>query len=200
MSSLNPFVLWPGYERLARDLAALRDPDLDPLFDAWLDLIVEDNRVGVLAGLDKDGAPLAPVTYRNGRVRPVKFRQGAAMGTRAGRFKGRRKGGQGRLPNNNLTTEEYKLYDGGPLAPRGEHSRVIANLVKRTPRKNKGVWEILCAWLDVLDPKGRALLPRHFEGRGRLPQRDLRGVRPQGMERAVAALDLFVQDLLSRGR
>jgi hypothetical protein len=200
---LSPFVTWPGYDRLLVRLQRLRRVDYQPLFDVFLDVIVEDNRAGVLSGLDKDGRAMAPVTYRTGRARRTRFRSGQAMGTRIGRFKGRHKGGMNarfvtRLPNNNLTTAEYKRLAGPPLAPRGDHSRVIANLVKRTPRMEGGAWIVVCAWADVLDPKGRPLLPKHFEGRGRLKTRDLRGVRPQGMRRAVAYMRAFVKDLLSR--
>lgn len=205
MDTTNPFVNWPGYDRLASALKTLRKVDYSPLFAEWLDVIWEDNRTGVLSGLDKDGAPMTPVTYRNIRppARAPRFRTGDLTGKRVSRFKGRSGGttdrfGRKRLPNNNLTTEEYKLHDGPPLAPRRERSRVITNLLKRTPRREGGAWVVACAWGDVLDPKGRPLLPRHFTGKGRLPARDLRGVRPQGRKLALLALQVFAEELTGK--
>jgi hypothetical protein len=200
---LNPFVMFPGYAEALALLERLRRPVFTPLFDAWLDIIVEDNRVGVLAGLDKDGIPLEEVRYRKGLAQKARFRTGKAMGTRVGRFKGFAPGRLTAkfdtiLANNNLSTSAYKKLAGPPLAPRGEQSRVIRNLVKRTPRKEGGAWIVACGWVDVVDPKGKPFLMKHFEGRGNLAKRDLRGVRLQGQDLAVKALGHFVQDLISR--
>ena len=53
-----------GLGRLGSKLRSLTHIDATPLMVTWMKIIDEDNRKGVLAGLDKDGVPLAPVTYR----------------------------------------------------------------------------------------------------------------------------------------
>jgi hypothetical protein len=190
--------VWPKYDRLAAKLMSLRKADWKPLFETWLDVIVEDNRTGVLNGLDKDGAPMAAVRYRTGIVRPVRFRTGSLMGYRVGRFKGRGPARSGMLPNNNLTTAEYRRRTGPPLAPRVSASRVITNLRRRQPKGKDGEWLVACYWHQVLDPSGRPFLHLHFDGVGRLATRDLRGVRPQGVRRCVAYLKAFALDLLGK--
>jgi hypothetical protein len=179
--------VWPKYDRLAAKLMSLRKADWKPLFEVWLDVIVEDNRAGVLSGLDKDGNRMAKVTYRTGVARKTRFRSGAAMGKRTARFT--RKG---------LSGSEYQGLTGPPLAPRGASSRVIANLKRRPIRGKEGVWTIACGWDGVVSKRGTPFLPYHFNGAGRLPRRDLRGVRPQGVRRCVAYLKAFVQDLLGK--
>lgn len=57
-------------ERLAQQLADLQDPDLMPLALDLREAIIEGNEQGLLAGLDKDGVPFAPLkesTIKRGR-------------------------------------------------------------------------------------------------------------------------------------
>lgn len=91
--------------------------------------------------------------------------------------------------NNNLSTSEYKLLGGPPLAPRDQFSRVITNYETTFggPQHGAQNWFVQGQWNEVVDMKGRPFLMNHFEGRG-VPRRDLRGIRPQGLARAMDAM------------
>jgi len=87
------------------------------------------------------------------------------------------------------------------LAPRGEFSRVITNLLTgfTTPENvvfpqgsppsgvESGQWAAIAYWEGVVSVTGVPFLIFHFEGRTdagrsrnvRIPQRDLRGIRPE---------------------
>lgn len=179
--------IWPKHDRLMRRLQSLRTADFRPLFETWLDVIVEDNRAGVLSGLDKDGNRMVPVKYRTGIARPTRFRSGSAMGANGGRFARRTPAGI-----------DYRSLTGPPLAPRGANSRVITNLKRRPVRGKAGEWTVACGWDGVISRRGVPFLSYHFHGAGRLPRRDLRGVRPQGVRRCVAYLKAYTQDLLRK--
>lgn len=156
-------VVFPGsFIRRIRLLQAAADdagqimPELERI--AW-----EDNRDGLLAGQDKDGAPfvpLSPYTIRHRR---------SATGTAD--------------PN------------APPLIPARNRSRAIANYRVTSFRKSKGTWVLLGAWQNVLSAKGVPFLGFHAEGAGRLPVRDIFGVRPEGQAKISAALKTW---LLSR--
>jgi len=181
---------------------------VEPLLDDLAKTIVEDNRAGVLAGLDKDGQPAPTLKYRNGYGTPTGFRGQRRFGTTTGTFKGKtplrgllhRLGFTSKLPHNNLTTREYKKLNGPRLAPRREESRSIANLAIRKYRFEGGTWIIEAYWVDVLTPKGKPLLPIHFKGLGRCPKYDLRGVRPIGMVRARNLTKRYFQLLLKQAQ
>ena len=144
-----------------------------------------------MAGTDKDGVPMVPVTYRPapygklGRVH--KRRQQYNPGT----------GG-------NLTSREYRLLDGPPLAPRGMGSRVVTNLKTAYERVSSHLWRAFAYWDDVVSRKGERFLHYHFDGavgggRSRnvtLPRRDLRGVRPEGKEKARRSLRAWMIDII----
>jgi hypothetical protein len=53
-------------------------------------------------------------------------------------------------------------------------------------------------WEEVVSRDGRPFLHYHFDGTGRLPRRDLRGVRPAGVARALEALKAFGKDMIRR--
>ena len=161
-------------------------------------VIVEDNRRGVLAGLDKDGNPLAEVTYRKGKARPAKGRTGRRFGVPV---LGHYLGPELQLGNavlaaspgaGNLTPAEYRKLTGPPLAPRGARSRSIANLIYREAAQHgPGEWVVTAGWVNVVSKTGVPILAAHFEGakcgkryRVKLKVRDLRGVRPRGMAEA----------------
>jgi len=185
-------------------LRALGDPDATDLMVSWITIIDDDNRRGVLAGLDKDGTPMVPVTYRPRRG-PLKPTKGQRGGMRANVRKGGFQG-LGAARYGNLTSAEYRLLGGPPLAPRGQFSRVITNL--KTGYGRTGPldiqWFAAGYWDEVVDRKGKPFLLYHFDGAtggGKrhnvtLPRRDLRGVRPGGMTKAMKALDLWVRLLL----
>lgn len=161
----------------ARDkLRALGNLDPRPMLEDFGKVIVEDNRAGILAGVDALNRPMKPVTYRGSRARKdMVFRSAKSgkFGTTTGSFKGRSL--VTILPNNNLTTAQYRKLDGPPTAPRRDESRVIANLVLRDPYKVDGTtWAVEAYWNDVLDPKGRPFLPYLFR------TRPLDGIRAEG--------------------
>jgi len=89
-------------------------------------------------------------------------------------------------------------HDGPPLAPRGAFSRVITNLVTGYEVLASGAYSAYGLWNEVVNAKGRKFLHYHFEGTGRLPVRDLRGVRPEGVERARKAAKAWMLDLIRR--
>jgi hypothetical protein len=190
-----------GIDRILAKLNRIKDLDPTPVLRDWGKVIIEDNRAGVLGGKQYNDSPMAPVKYRPAEAKPTAFRSHKAgkFGTTTGRFKGFAPAGQesnakvGRtvLPNNNLTTEQYKKLSGPPLAPRGDESRVIANLVLREPYKTGDRWVAEAYWADVVDAKGRPFLKRAFAAR-----RDLRGVREAGRKKAAAILRLFAKHVL----
>ena len=77
--------------------------------------IEEDNRRGVLAGIDKDGGYMPAVTYRPvGKAKRLNARQKNAAKGRRGVFSGFGPAAAGL--HNNLTSSEYRRLDGPPLA------------------------------------------------------------------------------------
>lgn len=170
---------------LVAKLNRLIDPDFSLLMARWEAIMREDNTRGVMAGLAGDDATLAPVTYRTGINAPLRRRNRYAFGnlppqTSAG---------------DNLTSAEYRRLTGPPLAPRGLRSRVVTNYVTRSGYDGRE-WFSEAAWLNVVDRKGRPFLIYHFEGRGRLPRRDLRGVRAWGRAEALKELRAEVGRML----
>jgi len=217
-----------GLDRVANIVASLKHIDATPLMRTWMNIINEDNRTGVLAGLDRYGVPMAPVTYRPRPLAPIRnvahagrkagyhakgivarinkehkdkaradrkqmflrFRRGQAASAKKGRFAGLTGIGPDWVErNNNLTHAEYQLLSGPPLAPRGQFSRVITNLKTAFtgPPYGEPAWMAIGAWDEVVDIHGQQFLKYHFEGIGQI-QRDLRGVRPAGMAKAMDAM------------
>lgn len=176
-----------GLDRLVMRARKLERPDATPLMVTWQNIIVKDNRDGVLKGTDKDGAPMMPVKYRPvHRVEKLTLAQrntGNAR-QRTGRISGFGPASAGL--HNNLTSREYRKLDGPPLAPRRQFSRVITNLVPGyiEPQGNSAIWAAVGTWKEVVSVKGVQFLPFHFDGAGRLPRRDLAGVRPEGRAEA----------------
>ena len=171
---------WAGFGRLTNGLGALADPDAEPLMIRWRAIIEEDNKRGVLAGTDKDGRPMPPITYRPASAKPKSWSYKQEQSHLA------KHGHLGAL-GDNLTPAEYRKLGGPPLAPRGVRSRSVANLLTAHGRDpgSGHTWFAEGAWFDVVSPKGVQFLPAHFDGArcGRnhaikLPVRDLRGVRP----------------------
>lgn len=195
------FVELAGLERLIARVHRLEKPDATPLMATWIKIFEEDNRKGVLAGTDKDGNRMAPVKYRPKTAKPLKIgskgaasaRNNASARAKVGIF-----ANIGSFPaglNNNLMRKQYEQLDGPPLAPRRQFSRAITNLkldFNRDPDFTK--WTVRMSWGDVVSTKGVPFMKFHFDGRGRLPRRDLRGVRPEGLEKARKALIAWMSD------
>jgi hypothetical protein len=184
-----------GLDRLRARFDRIAHVDPTPLLARVADLMDEDNRRGVLAGTDKDGAPTAAVTYRPVKPgsKPVKLTLEQRLGQRGNIKRGKysRIGSGIARTNNNLTSAEYRLLDGPPLAPRRQFSRVITNYMQSSGQIGPRVWEVIGAWVNVLDTKGRPFLKYHFNGEGQ-KVRDLRGIRPQGIAKIRAALRAWV--------
>jgi hypothetical protein len=172
-------------------LHKLKNPDFTLLMAKWMTILKEDNIRGVMAGVDGQDRPMLPVKYRTGQPSPVKKRNRFSKGI--GLPLAHRPGVPSRnspvldLSNDNLTTAQYKKLKGPPLAPRGKGSRVIRNYVTRFGHDGKK-WFAEGAWINVLSVKSRPFLLAHFEGKNRLPKRDLRGIRAWGKREAYKEL------------
>lgn len=184
-----------GLDRLMAGLRKLGDFDATLLMERWKSVIDEDNRRGILQGTDKDGVAMVPVKYRPKPSGPRKPTKGQRGGLRANARKGAFLGLGAAGPHGNLASSEYRLLGGPPLAPRDQFSRVITNLKTGYAREG-GSWVAFGYWDEVVSTKGVPFLRFHFEGTGRLPRRDLRGVRPQGVQKALQSLRAFAKDLL----
>ena len=116
-----------AFGRLQARLNKIQNPDATPLMLAWEEVIRQDNREGILAGTDKDGMPMYPVSYRpKGTIQKPTAAQ--RLGQRANRKRDLLFGGIGPQVsglNNNLTSREYRSLAGPPLAPRGVFSRQL---------------------------------------------------------------------------
>jgi hypothetical protein len=168
-----------GLDHILAGLRRIQHLDATPLMLSWMRIIEFDNRDGIMKGLDKDGVPMAPVTYRpRGAPKRHLRRKVGAFNPGAG---------------GNLTSAEYRRLGGPPLAPRGAGSRVITNLLTGYGREGDQ-WYALGYWEGVVSPKGYAFLKDHFNGAGRLPRRDLRGLRPAGQAKARTALVAWGRD------
>jgi hypothetical protein len=191
-----------GLDRLMARLKRIGDPDATPLMATWMQIIDDDNRRGILAGTDKDGEPMVKVTYRPKKPGapsvPLTVEQRLGQNPRTKRGAYSRIGSGAERANNNLTSAEYRLLDGPALAPRGKFSRAITNLLTDfdDSRRRAGQWEAWGYWEGVVSVKGVPFLIYHFEGKGHLPQRDLRGLRPEGKERSRQALRAWAIDMV----
>ena len=141
----------------------------------------------------------AAISSHNKRVKEEQFllakmRRGEKASAKKGMFAGI--GSWTTAPHNNLTSAQYRLLGGPPLAPRDQFSRVITNLKVTIggPPNGSPNWYAEGAWDEVVNVQGQPFLKYHFDGTGRLPRRDLRGVRPQGVAKAIDALRNWAKD------
>ncbi len=194
---MSDYLDMSGLGRVADGLRRLVNPDATPLMVRWMAIIDEDNRKGVLAGLDKDGVPMVPVTYRPIKPGPIKPTKDQRGGKRANARKGDFLGLQAKNFGN-LTTSEYRRLGGPPLAPRDQFSRVITNLYTAYGRTGPVdmQWYAMGYWDEVVSKKGVPFLRFHFDGTAKLPRRDLRGVRPAGRAKALDAMKAWAKDLV----
>jgi hypothetical protein len=192
--SLDLSGLVSASRRLRNLEAALDNPR--GLMVSWMKILDDGNRRGILKGLGGDGAPLRPVTYRpvgsKGAGLSASQRNLANLRTRRGAHAGTGMHAAGL--HNNLTPAEYRRLGGPPLAPRGAFSRVITNFAVDYDRLRAYVWQVTYFWRDVVNTKGVSFLRYHFEGTGRLPRRDLRGIRPDDRALASRAAKNWLKD------
>jgi hypothetical protein len=196
-----------GLDRLRARFEALGKLDPTVLLLRVADLMDRDNRLGVLAGTDGNGVAMAPVTYRPVSARtgkPVKKGIALTVAQRLGQSPGKGRGRSSRIgsgvehTNNNLTTAEYRLLGGPPLAPRKQFSRVITNYTQKPVQVSDTVWEVVGSWVNVLSKKGVPFLTYHFNGVGQ-KRRDLRGIRPAGIAAIRETALLWMQGEVRRG-
>lgn len=178
---------WGGYQKLQVALQSIYRPDPTLVLEGWQKDIVEDNRAGVLSSRDKDGNPAPPLRYRNGKGKPTAARKRGHYGTNRNRML--------TSSGDNLTTAEYRKLTGPRLAPRGARSRVIANLVTGLGYEAPD-WFAEGVWLNVLNRKGEKFLDCHFDAKDPRMHYDLRGVRPEGMQRVRVRLLSWALGLL----
>ncbi len=184
-------------DRLSERFRKLENPDATDLMISWQIIIREDNRKGVLAGTDKDGVDMARVTYRpkapkgsfllNPNAKDLGHLRNGAKPRQMRNLVFAGFGDHAAGTNNNLDASQYRRLDGPPLAPRKQFSRVITNLLTGYSRLGLRMWSAFGYWDEVVDKKGRPFLHYLFDGGARCPARDLRGVRPEGVEKARAA-------------
>jgi hypothetical protein len=67
-------------ERLRKRVGSLAALDFGPLMEQWEEVLVEDNRKGVLEGKDGWGKSAPPLRYRNGGGTATRTRTGAMRG------------------------------------------------------------------------------------------------------------------------
>ena len=185
-----------GLDRLRARLAKIANPDPTPLLLRIADILDSDNRRGILKGEDGAGNPMVQPIYRPVGKKGVKLTVAQRLGQSARIKRGRssRIGSGLEHINNNLTSAEYRLLDGPPLAPRRQYSRVITNYTQEPRQIGQRTWEVVGSWVNVLSRKGVPFLRYHFEGAGRLPIRDLRGIREWGMSRIKSAVRAWMLD------
>lgn len=91
-----------------------------PLMESWERIMIADNLEGVLAGTDRYGHSMVPVTYRpvgNAKKLTVAQRLGQHPRKKRGDFYGI--GDHASGLNNNLTSVEYRQLGGPPLCRGG---------------------------------------------------------------------------------
>lgn len=176
-----------------------------PLMMAWAKVLVEDNRRGVLAGVDGNDQPVKPTSYRQsftqaGIDKPTYVKSVFNVQTNASwrvNVSGTQSGsGYKPGPLANLTTREYKKQSGPPLAPRGMASRIISNYAIEAVQ-NENILGVEGRWYEVVDKKGRSFLPYHFNGGKHLPMRNMVGLRRWGKQRARRDLREWINDLMT---
>lgn len=183
-----------------------------PLIEAWYEVLVEDNRRGVMQGQQGDGSPMKPTKYRLSLTQSGAGQAGDLFFNASGQaFDNFESGGQfnfGSLggvgpgykpsPSDSLDTRQYQQMTGPPLAPRGAASRVISNYrVNILTGKNRVGVE--GGWDDVLSKKGVPFLPAHFFGsqiKTRAPKRGVFATSLTGDAKAYNLTSLPVRNLI----
>jgi len=190
------------------------------LIGRWAAVLIEDNRRGVLAGLDRHDRQVIPTNYRNsfvqaGRDKPTTVQEvkGWLVNVSGGPGPGFKPGAGW-----DLTKKEYREQSGPPLAPRGMASRIISNYTV-APMHQPGAGGMVGVeggWDDVLNDRGEEFLQYHFDGTGmhrggayaswtkrrgvgrgkNMPRRDMAGLRKWGKDQAKKELREWVRELM----
>lgn len=157
-----------AFGRLSDRLKALGELDYGPLAEVWGAIIEEDNRRGVLQGLDGWGRPLVPIAQSTRRHR--KSAMGAAD------------------PNAPPLIPAWERSRVISAFTSGWIWERHGSVQKYT---------VIGAWENVFtSSSGVQFLPFHFRGEGKLPRRDLAHLRPDGVAAARRALRAFVEGRL----
>lgn len=184
-----------------------------PLLTAWKNVLLEDNRRGVMMGVDGEGRRMKPTTYRKslrqtsaGEAGDEFFNaQGEAFSNMEGEkefYFANMTGNEGigfkPGPSGNMSRKEYRKATGPPLAPRGPASRVISNYtVEPLTSATGNTVGVEGGWDDVVSEKGFEFLPVHFNGGKNIPRRNLVGLRAWGKAQARKELNAWVKWLLT---
>jgi hypothetical protein len=170
-----------------------------PLLADFYAVIVEDNRRGVMLGIDCHDKPAPPLKYRNAakiQSAPRSMKSGLFGTQNEARFKGMAPRAAKMLPNNNLTTQQYKSMRGPRQAPRRDSSRVISNLRFYRSEQIGNTWFAEAYWPEYLDAKGKPILPRAFQGTSKMAAYPLNGVREYGKHKAMLIAKAYFLRLL----
>lgn len=158
-----------GLDEIVALVGRFAAPDPAPLLARLSGIMEEDNRAGLMAGLDKDGLPLRPIDPAS-----------RARGRKGSRSPGGFAGG------------------GPPLVPRGEFSRAIRNYeVKAEPFGAGGTFVLAGSWRDAAFLRHHAEGVRYKNGR--VIRRDVMGIRPAGVARMLEAVGEWAMGELERG-
>jgi len=194
-------------------------------------VLQEDNRVGILMGLDGASTKLAPTKYRNsGRgdntvgMKPAKAKKTAsgrsffffseiprehhayaAQVNLSAQVMPSMYGGAMAVGNyksnfydpspKNSDYDMYRGADGPPTAPFWEQSRVITNYVSYDAGTRGPDVRVMSQWEGISNERNEGFLPELFYGKGRIPPRDLTGLRYWGKYNAELQMAYFFQDL-----
>jgi hypothetical protein len=158
-------------------------------------VFVEDNRIGVLKGVDCDDQPAPRLKYRDGKGRKTSPRKvGFGKAT-------------GRLRETSLGGSKYAAARGPRLAPFGVRSRVITNYATGHGQDGRD-YVVVGAWRNVVSRDNVEFLPAHFNGptwtgRGHkalLPRYNLAGhLRAWGRDQARQIVYADVSALVTKG-
>ncbi len=188
-----------------------------PLIAAWTAVLIEDNRRGVMMGVDGEGRRMKPTKYRTSLRQTSAGEAGDeffnAQGEAFSNIEGEQEfyfanlTGQNDVigfkpgPSGNMSRKEYRKATGPPLAPRGPASRVISNYtVEPLASATGNTVGVEGGWDDVVSEKGFEFLPVHFNGGKNIPRRNLVGLRAWGKAQARKELNAWVKWLLTQAQ
>jgi hypothetical protein len=131
----------------------------------------------------------AAVFFRE-RVRAI-----VIEGNRAGLLAGTDKQGRPLAPLAPSTLRDRK-GTGPPLVPRGEASRFISGF-RAEWIEEAGGYVLHCGWAGLDSRDGRPFAGYHLTGAGRLPKRDVGGIRPSDWQKIIKEDQAFLDKIVS---